>query len=1086
SVHTLRPSDVAVLSAIGLPQSHRNEVSRVMSRLSELMSIFSPDLTTLLLDETSIYSLQQRSLLEQAEQLVLSLRPLQVQSATGWKLVLLLVSVDDLCLCSPQVSTCSSVIRQQSDPLSHRSGLRCNSSAVLGQVQSQVQEALQILHRACRCSEPHSVGELRLGRAVIRQALQDTLHRHLVEQQRYSNRDDFTVVLQAPPPDTLRAHVPEGNAPPAGQSPWRTSTLALQLWRNLLQPIGGQYELEDAGGFAGIPYPSEDRPFFRTERNSPSLSLSAGLSLGEQVVASPRVDPILGSELRCEDLRPSPSIPTSVHTLRPADIKVVAAVGDSLTAANGVGAAPNNLLHVLTQYRGLSWSIGGDDNLTAVTTLPNILRLFNPSLTGFSEGIGKQTSPQAFLNQAVAGATSLDMPGQVRILIDKMKSDSRIDFQADWKVITMFIGGNDLCDHCKNTLLYSAENFVSRIRQALDILHKEVPRTLVNLVEPLHIVPLRRLHQERSLKCPTWLVNILCSCVIPPKEGSQELQRLNDLNRAYQRGLWELVESGRYDTHSNFTVVLQPFFREVVLPVLEDGRPDRSFFTPDCFHLSQKSQSLMARALWNNMLEPLGNKTSTQDFTSSLALKCPSEASPFLRTYQNSDYVYQGPAPTPPPITNWGSDLSCTDRAPSNPVPTSVHRLRPADVKVVAALGGSTTVGFGAKAKNIFQLNTEYKGVSWSIGGDKTLESITTLPNILRKFNPSLHGFSRGQGSWQNGFNMAAPRAKAHEIPAQIENLIKAMKADKKVDFEQDWKLVTLFVGVSDLCEYCMDRDNLSPKNYSFHLMQSLDLLYREVPRVLVNVLEVLQIDGLRRMKDDSLGCSVLQGYMCPCILLPGEDSLELSEMRRINQDYQAETEYLISTGRYDGREDFTVVLQPYFRHPIMPLTGEGKPDQSFFSADCFHFSERAHAEMAISLWNNMLEPVGRKQVYNNFTHDRSKIQCPTEEKPFIFTKINSLPSSSTARPSLAPGTTPSPGPSTAPGLGPSTAPGLRTTPPAGLLHCPASLPVWAAPLLGVIGLLIGWCVTWQLFSCRERRNRRKVDSEAEMKGAGF
>ena len=37
-------------------------------------------------------------------------------------------------------------------------------------------------------------------------------------------------------------------------------------------------------------------------------------------------------------------------------------------------------------------------------------------------------------------------------------------------------------------------------------------------------------------------------------------------------------------------------------PPSQDGRPDRSYFTPDCFHLSQKSQSLMARALWNNMV----------------------------------------------------------------------------------------------------------------------------------------------------------------------------------------------------------------------------------------------------------------------------------------------------------------------------------------------------------------------------------------------------------------------------------------------------------------------------------------------------
>lgn len=94
-----------------------------------------------------------------------------------------------------------------------------------------------------------------------------------------------------------------------------------------------------------------------------------------------------------------------------------------------------------------------------------------------------------------------------------------------------------------------------------------------------------------------------------------------------QRAMRELVDSGRYDTHDNFTVVLQPFFREVFLPTLpvgavaviyaaqmlfrlliprcfcyQDGKPDRSYFSPDCFHLSQKAHTLMARALWNNMV----------------------------------------------------------------------------------------------------------------------------------------------------------------------------------------------------------------------------------------------------------------------------------------------------------------------------------------------------------------------------------------------------------------------------------------------------------------------------------------------------
>ena len=41
-----------------------------------------------------------------------------------------------------------------------------------------------------------------------------------------------------------------------------------------------------------------------------------------------------------------------------------------------------------------------------------------------------------------------------------------------------------------------------------------------------------------------------------------------------------------------------------------------------------------------------------------------------------------------------------------------------------------------------------------------------------------------------------------------------------------------------------------------------------------------------------------------------------------------------------------------------------------------------------IALWNNMLEPVGKK----SFTFDVKDqvITCPTEEHPYIFTNLNS------------------------------------------------------------------------------------------------
>ncbi|KAM8913774.1 phospholipase B1, membrane-associated-like isoform 2-T2 [Spinachia spinachia] len=1014
SVHTLRPDDISAVYVLGTPVVHRYEASRVVSRVAELVSMFNSEVLTQHVDPTSV---QPRSLLKEAEQLSVSLS----NQETDWKLVLLFVPADSTCACSSRVAAEVEAVVQEVEAALQLLQKKLHHTLVHVVVWSSNHQ-----QEKCQCLRAESIN-WRLRKATLLKMLQESLSYVLENPKWHSGRADFTAVLQSQPVILEPISDSEDTASDLNQ-------LAVQLWTNILQPSTGEAEVRDPGVIT-FPCPTQERPFLRTEKNSPAERVYSE--------ASTLAEPVMGTVIPCTDRSPSPAIPNSVHELRPGDVKVVAAVGDSLTAANGVGAKTDNLLLVINEYRGLSWSIGGDENITTVTTLPNLLREFNPSLAGFSEGVGSEDSPKAFLNQAVAGAKSGDMVQQVLVLVDKMKSDSRIDFHNDWKVITMFISGNDLCDFCTDSVLFSPRNVVGHIRRALDILHSQVPRAIVNLIELLDIVPLRDLHNDKTLGCPTWFVNLVCPCVLKPKEGSSELQKVKDFNKAYQRAMGELIDSARYDTHANFTVVLQPFLREVFLPRLENGRPDRSYFSPDCFHLSQKAHTLMAQALWNNMLEPVGNKTATHDFLSGINLKCPSRTNPFFRTAINSNYTFPGPPPSPPPATNWGSDFSC-NTAPSNSVPTSAHRLRPADINVVAAVGDSLTTGYGAKAKNLLQLRTEYKGVSWSIGGDKTLETVTTLPNILKKFNPEIKGASKGQGQKQTGFNMAVSGAKVAGIPGQVRRLIDAMKNDSTVDFENDWKLVTLFIGGNDLCQYCNDRVSLSPQNYSRHLMTGLDMLYKEVPKMIVNILEILEIEGLRRLKKDSLGCNVLQKFVCPCFLLPGEDSPELAEIKRINRELQIETEKLVYGDRYAGREDFAAVVQPFFRNSMLPLNSDGRPDTTYFSVDCFHFSERGHADMASALWNNMLEPVGKKQTYNSFTNTRKNIRCPTEEHPYFFTKVNSVAS------------------------------------------CNDNVPVWLAAVLAVTGLLIGWAVTWLFLSCSAKRSKQKIFLAEEMKGTVF
>ncbi len=46
------------------------------------------------------------------------------------------------------------------------------------------------------------------------------------------------------------------------------------------------------------------------------------------------------------------------------------------------------------------------------------------------------------------------MPGQAEDLVSKLNADQLVDMQNDWKLITLFIGGNDLCQYCDDRVGY--------------------------------------------------------------------------------------------------------------------------------------------------------------------------------------------------------------------------------------------------------------------------------------------------------------------------------------------------------------------------------------------------------------------------------------------------------------------------------------------------------------------------------------------------------------------------------------------------------------------------------------------------------
>ncbi|KAL7861619.1 hypothetical protein SRHO_G00130600 [Serrasalmus rhombeus] len=341
--------------------------------------------------------------------------------------------------------------------------------------------------------------------------------------------------------------------------------------------------------------------------------------------------------------------------------------------------------------------------------------------------------------------------------------------------------------------------------------------------------------------------------------------------------------------------------------------------------------------------------------------------------------------------------FQCPDMSPSPTIPTSVERVKAADIKVIAALGDSLTTAIAANASNLLGVPFEYRHVSWSIGGHGTYHDVITLANIVKLFNPNvlgpapvrtLHNYPTTLN--ETGFNLAVTGHNTVNFSEQARNLIDTFKTYPGLNFEEDWKLVTILIGMNDICDYCKDKTLFSPDSFIHYLTESLEMMMNEVPRMIVNMVQILTMKPLREVKKPNLGC-ILQKKFCSCLVLPDENSTELAELVEANLQFQRKLEELLNSDRF-FKEDFAVVLQPYLTHANPPRLADGTIDLSFFTPDCFHFTIKGHEELAKGLWNNMFQPADRKQMINSFS-DPVELICPSAEHPYIYTRPKALSS---------------------------------------------------------------------------------------------
>jgi len=60
-----------------------------------------------------------------------------------------------------------------------------------------------------------------------------------------------------------------------------------------------------------------------------------------------------------------------------------------------------------------------------------------------------------------------------------------------------------------------------------------------------------------------------------------------------------------------------------------------------------------------------------------------------------------------------------------------------------------------------------------------------------------------------------------------------------------DWKLLNIFIGGNDMCGYCSD-PTLAPSICVSHIQEAVRIIYDNVPRVIVSLTGMLQLQVLR------------------------------------------------------------------------------------------------------------------------------------------------------------------------------------------------------------------------------------------------
>ncbi|XP_030754633.1 phospholipase B1, membrane-associated-like [Sitophilus oryzae] len=327
----------------------------------------------------------------------------------------------------------------------------------------------------------------------------------------------------------------------------------------------------------------------------------------------------------------SKEIPTTVDKLRAGDIDIVGAIGDSITAGYGIFDT-TGLTHTLYEARGSSFSIGGQETWDTYLTVPNILKLYNPKIYGYSlDSI--TTDKRSKFNMAEGGAISENMPYMAKVLVKRMKNDRNVDLKKHWKMVTVFFGHNDFCTNVcyEKDFQQVLRRHENDMKYVLRILKHNLPRTVVNILPPFNLREIT--NQPNQGPFCQLSRTFYCPCVMA-LQYAHLMQKIFNLMLDWQKIDIDVANSPEFHTQ-DFTVIPHYFTVNYTVPTKRNGDTDWGYIGPDCFHLSQKGHAKMANDLWNSLFQPIEKKGSSTRYEFE-KFNCPTDENPYICTKENS------------------------------------------------------------------------------------------------------------------------------------------------------------------------------------------------------------------------------------------------------------------------------------------------------------------------------------------------------------------------------------------------------------------------------------------------------------------